>query len=98
MQSKPGQKFELFANIAIIPVAILLGYFLIQRFFFQQNPQASQSPTEIAKGTKISLPEVMRNENQKTMLLVLQKGYKFVRKVCLSINHRLKKPMREALN
>ena len=76
MQSKLSQRVELFANIAIILVAILLGYFLIQRFFFQQNPQ-SQPPTEIAKGTKISLPEVDWSANQKTLLVVLQKGCHF---------------------
>lgn len=76
MQSKLSQRVELFANIAIILVAILLGYFLIQRFFFQQNQQP-QPPTEIAKGTKISLPDVDWQANQKTLLLVLQKGCKF---------------------
>lgn len=77
MQSKLSQRVELFANIAIILVAILLGYFLIQRFFFQQNPQPQQPPTEIAKGTKISLAEVDWQANQKTLLIVLQKGCKF---------------------
>ena len=77
MQAKSAQKLGIFANVAIILVAILLGYFLIQRFFFQQNPQPDQPPTEIAKGTKISLPEMVWDENQKTMLLVLQKGCKF---------------------
>lgn len=77
MQSKLSQRVELFANIAIILVAILLGYFLIQRFFFQPNPQPQRPPTEIAKGTKISLSEVDWNANQKTLLLVLQKGCHF---------------------
>lgn len=76
MQSKISQRIELVANIAIILVAVLLGYFLIQRFFFQPNPQ-SQPPNEIAKGTKISLPEVDWQANQKTLILVLQKGCKF---------------------
>lgn len=77
MQSKPAQKAEIFANIAIIVGAILLGYFLIQRFFFQQNPQPNQPPPEIAKGIKISLPELGWDTNQKTLLSVLQKGCKF---------------------
>lgn len=78
MQSKFSQRVELFANIAIILVAILLGYFLIQRFFFQQNPQQQpKQPTEIAKGTKISLPEVDWQANQKTLILALQKSCHF---------------------
>ncbi len=76
MQSKLSQRVELFANIAIILVAILLGYFLIQKFFFQQNPKP-QPPTEIAKGTKMSLPDVDWQLNQKTLLIVLQKSCKF---------------------
>jgi thioredoxin-related protein len=76
MQSKFSQRIETFANIAIIIVAILLGYFLIQKFFFQQNLQP-QPPIEIVKGTKISLPDVDWQANQKTLLLVLQKGCKF---------------------
>jgi thioredoxin-related protein len=75
MQSKFSQKIELSANIAIITVAILLGYFLIQKFAFKPNPK--QPPTEIAKGTKISLADVDWQANQKTMLLVLQKGCHF---------------------
>jgi thioredoxin-related protein len=75
MQSKFSQKIELLANIAIIIVAILLGYFLTQKFFFQQS--SKQPPTEITKGTKISLLDVDWQANQKTMLLVLQKGCHF---------------------
>lgn len=74
MQSKLSLRVELFANIAIILITILLGYFLIQKFFFQQNPQP---PTEITKGTKIALPEINWQINSKTLLLVLQKGCRF---------------------
>ena len=77
MQSKLSQRIELVANIAIILIAILLGYFLIQRFVFQQNPQPQKPPAEIVKGTKISLPEVDWQANQKTLILALQKGCHF---------------------
>lgn len=76
MQSKLSSRIELAANVAIIVVAILLGYFLIQKFFLQQNPQPSPPP-EIAKGTKVSLADVDWQANQKTLLLVLQKGCHF---------------------
>jgi thioredoxin-related protein len=75
MQSKLSQKIELSANIAIILVAILLGYLLTQKLIFQQNTK--QPPMEIAKGTKISLADVDWQANQKTMLLVMQKGCHF---------------------
>ncbi len=76
MHSKFSQKVELFANITIILVAILLGYLLIQKLLFQQVPQI-QPPAEISKGTKISLPNVDWQVNQRTLLIVLQKGCRF---------------------
>lgn len=74
MKTDFSKKIETVANLTIILVAILLGYFLIQKFFFQQN---SQPPTEIVKGTKISLPDIDWKANRKTLLLVLQKGCHF---------------------
>jgi thioredoxin-related protein len=75
MQSKFSQKIELSANITIILVALLFGYFLTQKFFFQQT--SKQPPTEIAKGTKIFLADVNWQANQKTILLALQKGCRY---------------------
>lgn len=72
MQSKFARNLELSANGLIIIVAIVLGYFLIQKFFFQ--PQTAQQPTEIAKGTKVSMSEIDWNANQKTLLVFLQKS------------------------
>jgi peroxiredoxin len=76
MSNKIYQKVELITNIAIILVAILFGYFLIQKFLFPGQNQPAP-PKEIAKGTKISLPEVNWQSNQKTLLLVMQKGCHF---------------------
>jgi thioredoxin-related protein len=76
MQSKFHQKIELLANVAIIVVAALLGYFLIKNFFFQPNTPTKQS-LEIVKGTKIPLSDIDWQTNQKTLLLVLQKDCKF---------------------
>ena len=76
MASKIHQRIELATNIAIILVAILFGYFLIQKFLFPgQNQPLPRN--EIAKGTKISLPDVEWQKNQKTILLVLQKSCKY---------------------
>ena len=64
------------ANVAIIIVAVLFGYFLVRNFLFPaQNQPAPQR--EIAKGTKISLPNVEWQSNQKTILLVLQKSCRY---------------------
>lgn len=75
MSSKIYQRVELVTNIAIILVAILLGYFLIQKFFFQQKLQ--QPPVEIVKGTKVSLTDTDWSANRKTLILVLQKDCHF---------------------
>jgi len=75
MQSKIIRKLEIIANILIISVAVLLGYFLIQKSFFQT--QNDSQPIEIPAGTKISLSETDWSANRKTLLLVLQKGCKF---------------------
>jgi thioredoxin-related protein len=74
MSNKIYQRVELITNIVIVLVAILLGYFLIQKFFFQQNSQPPPPPPQIAKGTKVSLTDTDWQANQKTLLLVLQKG------------------------
>jgi thioredoxin-related protein len=76
MQSKFSQRIEVVTNIAIILAVILLSYFLIHRFFFQQNSQL-KPPPEIIKGMKISLADMDWQANQKTLLLVLQKGCHF---------------------
>lgn len=75
IHSKNFHKLEIITNIAIIVVAILLGVFLIQNIFFHQN--TAQPLVGIAKGTKISLLGTSWGTNQKTLLLVLQKGCKF---------------------
>lgn len=73
MKSEFSKKLETITNVLIILVAIALGYFLIQKFFFQ-SPAEPQSPTEIAKGTKVSMSEIDWNANQKTLLVFLQKS------------------------
>jgi len=76
MSSKLTQRVEVVSNIAVIIVAVLFGYFLIQKFFFSNQSQP-QPPKEIEKGAKISLPDVEWQSDQKVILLVLQKDCKY---------------------
>jgi thioredoxin-related protein len=76
MTSKVHQRVELLTNITIIIVAVMFGYFLIQNFLSPKQPQP-QPIKEIAKGTKINLADVDWQSNQKTILLVMQKGCHF---------------------
>lgn len=75
MNIKLTKYLEIATNLAIIVVAIMLGYLLIQKYFLGENKQPQ--PTEIVKGTKISLPNVSWQQNKKTLLLVLQKDCHF---------------------
>lgn len=74
MASTLSKKVEFAANLAILVVAVLFIGVLVQKFFFASD---SSAPKEIAKGTKITLPETDFQANGKTLLLVLQKGCKF---------------------
>jgi thioredoxin-related protein len=76
MSKKLHRKIELMTNISIILVAVLLGYFLVQKLFFTNQTQPVPAK-EIAKGTKLSVPDIDWQGNQKTVLLALQKGCKF---------------------
>lgn len=75
MASTLSQKVELAANLAIVVVAVLFIAFLVHRFFFASD--SSAPPKEIARGTKITVPETDFQANGKTLLLVLQKGCKY---------------------
>lgn len=76
MPKKLHRRIELITNISIILVAVLLGYFLVQKLFFTNRNEPASSK-EIARGTKLSVPDVDWQGNQKTVLLALQKGCKF---------------------
>jgi thioredoxin-related protein len=75
MKTEVSKKLETVTNLVIIVVAIILGFVLIQKYFRSENPE--KMPTEIVKGTKVSLPDVSWRQNQKTLLLVLQKNCRF---------------------
>lgn len=65
------KKLEMFANVAIIVVALLIvGVFGFN--YFSQPPM----PKKIEIGTKINLPDTVLEKKQ-TFLLVLQKGCHF---------------------
>lgn len=70
-----SKKLETATNVAIILAALVLGYFFIEKYFFGQNTQSATS--EITKGSKISLTDFDWRQNQKTLLLVLQKDCHF---------------------
>lgn len=68
------KKLELTANIAIIVVALLIGGVIVKNFFFADQ---TQQVSQIAIGTKVSLPNIEWAKNNQTLLVVLQKGCHF---------------------
>lgn len=64
------KKVELFANIAIILVAIALVVVLAKRFVFT-GPAENGTPTQVSVGTKVSVPDVDWSRSNKNLVLVL---------------------------
>lgn len=75
MASTLPKKVEFIANIAIVVVAVLFVGVLAYKFFLA--PADDHGPKEIAKGTKMTVPETDFQANDKTLLVVLQKGCKY---------------------
>jgi thioredoxin-related protein len=70
------QKIEFSANIAIIVVAVLLSIVLIKSYLL---PDRSKEPRDlrVPTGSKVSVPGVDWAGNNRTLLVVLQKGCHF---------------------
>lgn len=68
------KRVELFANIAIILVAISLVVVLAKRFVFTGSTSDSPQPNI---GAKLSLPDVDWSKNNKNLLLVLSDSCKY---------------------
>jgi hypothetical protein len=70
------KRIELLANVVIIVVAVLIGGILVKRYLW---PQAQSSPAQsrIQPGTKLSVPGVEWNKNERTLLLVLSTSCRY---------------------
>jgi hypothetical protein len=72
------KRAELFANIAIVIVAILLGFVLVKRFILNSNEPASPAAAnQLAPGDKVPVAGIEWVKTKHTVLLVLQKGCRF---------------------
>jgi thioredoxin-related protein len=67
------KKIEAVANIAIIIVALLIGGVLAYRYF----GTPSESKETIKAGAKVSLPDTDWTKNNRSLVLVLQKGCRY---------------------
>lgn len=70
------KRIELLANIAIIIVAVLLGGVLVKRYLLPQA-ESPQAQARIQPGTKLSVPGVEWDKNERTLLLVLSTSCHF---------------------
>ena len=66
-------KIELLANIAIVIVAILLAFVLVDRYLLRSSPPKPNAPQamSVKPGTKLSFPDASWEKSGKTLLLVL---------------------------
>ena len=72
------KQVELVANVAIVIIAILLGFVLVKRFILPQSSKpAVEERAQIAPGTKLSLPGVDWSKGDKTLLMVLSTNCHF---------------------
>lgn len=69
--SKLKQRVEFLANVAIIVVAVAVCAALVNQYFFADPTPHAQRP---AVGAKLDLPGLDLASQDKTLLLVLQKG------------------------
>jgi hypothetical protein len=67
----PGKQAELFANIAIVVVAVLLGVVLVKNYLLNNSGTPHK---QLMPGTKVDLANVDWRNNGQTLLLVVQKG------------------------
>ncbi|HEX8565571.1 MAG TPA: thioredoxin-like domain-containing protein [Pyrinomonadaceae bacterium] len=70
------KKLEIFANIAIVIVAVLLTVMIVQRIFFT-NPPTTSKPESPSVGTELPLHDIDWSAQPKTVLLVLQKECRY---------------------
>ena len=72
------KRIEVAANVAIIMVALLLGFVLVKRFILNSAPPDQAALFNTSKpGTKISLPENDWSQSDRHLVLVLQKDCHF---------------------
>jgi hypothetical protein len=72
--SKLKQNIEFLANVSIIVVAVALCAVLVRQYVFPPPGPVSRQPVV---GSKLELPGMDLASNDKTLLLVLQKGCHF---------------------
>jgi thioredoxin-related protein len=72
--SRLYKKIELFANVAIILVAVLIVVLVVKKYI---SPVPQEAITGIPVGNKISMLDVNWAKNGRTLLLVLQKDCHF---------------------
>jgi len=76
MKSTLVKKIEIFTNIAIILVALILSVVLVKKFFFTDDA-ANQPKKNIAVGEKVDFQQINWDSNKNTLLLVLSKDCHF---------------------
>lgn len=69
-------KIEILANIAIIVIALLIGFVAVKRYVLNDSPRGNGTD-QITAGARISLPDVDWAKSRQTLLIVLSPGCHF---------------------
>ncbi len=77
MNNNLVKKIEVFTNIAIILVALVLGVVLVKKFLLTNETAATQPKKNISVGEKVSFDQINWASNKNTLLLVLSKDCHF---------------------
>lgn len=76
MSFKLKETIEVGANISILLTTIFIGFLVIQSYI--STPINSQpNLSQIKKGTKVNIPNVDWEKNEKTLVIYLRKGCRF---------------------
>lgn len=75
MKTDLVKKIELFTNVAIILVALVLGAVLVKKFLLTDTP--AQPKKDIAVGEKVNFDQINWASNKNTLVLVLSKDCHF---------------------
>ncbi|HKC62926.1 MAG TPA: hypothetical protein VKB86_04780 [Pyrinomonadaceae bacterium] len=74
------KKIELFSNIAILVVALLLCVVLVKRYLFTQSAQSANNAVTnnaIGVGTKVNLQDIDWSKNDHTLIMALSNSCHF---------------------
>ena len=73
----PRNKLAAITNLAIVAVALLLGFVCVKKYLLTPTNARPAEPAPIVVGTRISLPDVDWSRTRKSMVVALNRECRF---------------------